>query len=185
MKDPKYVQVIVCGKSGEGVSFVSKILGYACALSGKHCTVSPSIEPRVRGGLVYSDIIVSTDEIGCPKVTRADMLIAFSQSPYELFVKKSTKKETAVFYDPANVTPDRTAGIKHYAIPCVEKSAKELKTDKISNIVFLSAIIRLTKIASVDSLNKAIKANLKEDQLSINLKALELGTRLARKIKYP
>jgi len=195
MKDPKNIQIIICGKTGDKVLFPSKILGYACALSGKYCTLSPSIEPRIRGGLVFAELIVSDEKIDYPKTTDADILIALSQGPYEIFAqplragagfaKKMAKKQAAIFYDPAHVKPDKSVAAKHYALPVVGKAAKELKTDKVNDTVLLSCVVRLTRIVSIDALNKALKANLKDELLTLNLKALELGTRLARKVRFP
>jgi 2-oxoglutarate ferredoxin oxidoreductase subunit gamma len=56
-----------------------------------------------------------------------------------------------------------------------------LSNKQVANIVFLGALVELTKIVSPKAMRKAIRTHVSGSLRDLNLKALEAGMELGRK----
>jgi len=200
MKDQKAIKIRICGKGGQGIVLLGNILGLAGVLQGKFVSALPSIGPEPRGGISSSDVIMSNEPIDFPKIDRADMLIAFSSSSYERHAPILTD-DGLVFYDTLFLRPahrpegrglasngqshSQSHRPRYYGIPAALSIQKETKGLMGSNIALLAFAVRLARIVSLDVLTKAVRALSPADALTANLKAIEVGIRLSRKVKYP
>jgi len=87
-----------------------------------------------------------------------------------------------ILYDQGFVTPKDNLKVKHLGIPATEVSVKRLKNKQVSNIVFVGALIEATRIVSPGAIRKAISMHVSERFRSLNLKALQAGMELGRKV---
>lgn len=185
MKEPKLTQVKICGKGGQGISYAGRMLATAAILQGKFASASPTTGPEVRGGSVCMDIVISDDGIDYPRAQKTDILIAFSQDEYIANSKESLKPHAVVFCDSGKVTPDKSSKQKTYSLPAYELCRKQLNKDKVANLAILSAISKLTRIISLDALTRAAKTSQDPEEVSLNLKAIEIGSKIAKKVRFP
>jgi Pyruvate/2-oxoacid:ferredoxin oxidoreductase gamma subunit len=72
--------------------------------------------------------------------------------------------------------------VSQIAIPASEWSLEKLKTVQTANIVFLGALIQITKIVSSPSMRKAIRLQVPERFEKLNQEALKIGMHLGRRV---
>jgi 2-oxoglutarate ferredoxin oxidoreductase subunit gamma len=185
MKEPKLTKIKICGKGGQGISYAGRMLAAAAVLQGKAAAASSTTGPEVRGHSVCVDIVISEGWIDYPRAQRADILIAFSQDEYKAVSKDALDEDGAVFYDPEKVSPDKSLKQKHYPLPAHELCRKQLGTDRVANFAVLSAISKLTRLVSLDALTRAAKTSQDPEEVSTNLKSLEVGSKIAKKLRFP
>jgi 2-oxoglutarate ferredoxin oxidoreductase subunit gamma len=67
-------------------------------------------------------------------------------------------------------------------IPFTEIARKELGREMVANIIALGAIVTLTKLVSLKSLEAAVLARVPKGTEELNRKALQLGSKAAKAI---
>ncbi|MFH1406798.1 MAG: 2-oxoacid:acceptor oxidoreductase family protein [Candidatus Omnitrophota bacterium] len=182
MKDERLMRIRICGKSGQGIVAMGNMLGYAALLQGKCVSVSASVAPAPQEGKVYCDVIMSNLPIDFPKIAEADILLALWGDAYSENIE-TLEKEAVVFYEPLFVKPVHT--LRHHAVAAREASQKELKSTRDASLVFLSCVVRATRVISLDALTKSVRVNVSPAALPASLKGMDLGIRIAKKVKYP
>ncbi len=85
-----------------------------------------------------------------------------------------------VIYDEQLVSPGRITSRKHISIPASGTAIKELDSREVANIVILGAVVEITRIIGKDSLISAIKEDVPARFKDLNLRAVEIGSRLAK-----
>lgn len=181
----KNIELRIAGVAGQGIVLLGKLLGAAATLQGKQATASFTIGPEVRGGISLTDIVISDDGIDYPRVEALDCLVALAQKPYEANIGNPFKDKAAVFFDSTLVTKTDSLKLPHYGIAATDAAIKEFKDPIFGNMVMLACVVRLTKIVSLDAINRALRGSLDKDSLPLNLKAFELGYQLSKKIRFP
>ncbi|GAF88631.1 unnamed protein product, partial [marine sediment metagenome] len=143
---------------------------------------SNSYGAQARGGSARSEVVISENPITYPHVIKADILIALSQSAYDKYIKNVSEKDSLVVYDDQMVELKDTKGAKQIAIPATKIAISELNSKQVANIVMLGASIVITGIVSEKSLISSIQTNVGQRFRELNLKALEVGYTLGKKI---
>ncbi len=170
-------QILIAGFGGQGVLFAGKFLAYKGLMEGRQLSWLPSYGPEMRGGTANCSVILSDDPVGCPIVSKPDVLMAMnlpSLVKYEndvvpggmIFVdstlidKKVERDDVTVFY-----------------IPCTQL-AKDMGAPTLANMVMTGKLLKECEGVSYDNLEDALhkvisarKANL----FDINLKAIQTG----------
>jgi 2-oxoglutarate ferredoxin oxidoreductase subunit gamma len=85
-----------------------------------------------------------------------------------------------ILYDQGQVIPKEGLKVRQVGIPATQSALGELKNRQVANIVFLGALIEITKIVSPRAMRKAIGTHVSERFKDLNLKALQLGLTLGR-----
>ncbi len=170
-------QLRLCGIGGQGLVLAGAILGHAAVHDGKYAAGSDSYGVRVRGGYATSDLVVSDEPIVYPHVIQADILIPMGQEAYDTHIG-NTASGGVVLYDDQLVTPRPVEGVRHVGIPATSTAIRELEQKQAANMVLLGALTAVTGIVTKGSLLKAIEENVGERFRAMNLKAVELGSRL-------
>jgi len=172
-------QVILCGLGGQGVVLAGSLLGAAGFADGLRVSGTASYGAAARGGECRSEVVLSSADVPFPFVTRADVLVALSQSAYDRYIDW-TSESGVVYFDPEMVKPKEGAPQKHVAIPASSRTEAALGTKTGANITMLAAVVESTGAASFDSLAEVVKTRSPKRFLEQNLKALELGRLLAQ-----
>ena len=162
-----------CGLGGMGVILVSVILGKAAIYDNKNAIQTQSYGAEQRGTKVRSDVIISDSEmISYPVIDKADILVAISQEAFD-FYYPNTKENGFIFInsDLIQFKGDRKNIFK---IPASE-FAKELKNEKVANMIMLGALIKVTKIVSKEAIIKSISDTVSERYKELNIKAIKKG----------
>jgi len=172
-KEQNEVSIRFCGLGGMGVILVSVILGKAAIFDGKNAIQTQSYGAEQRGTKVKSDVIISdSDMIAYPVIDEADILVAFSQEAFD-FYYPNTAKDSKIFLN-SDLIKFSKRKKEVYKIPAI-KLARELKNEKVINIIMLGALIKNTEIVSKESIIKSIEDTIPEKLRDLNIKAIEKG----------
>ena len=169
------VEIRIGGFGGQGIIRTGLILASAaCVYSDKAAIQTASYGPESRGGRCRSEVIISSEEIGFPKVEHPDILVAMSQEAYVEYVD-DLKKNGVLLIDP-DLVPNQRKNIeaKVYEVPAT-KIAEELGKTIFANVVMIGAFTAITKLLDVDAVREAIKQNVPKAFLMLNLTAFEKG----------
>jgi len=160
-------EICLSGSGGQGLILAGIILAEAAGVyESKHVAQSQSYGPEARGGASKAEVIISNEEIDYPMATRLDLLLAMNQKSSDSFYF-DLKPEGTLVVDSTFVS--QTPTTKAICIPFTEIARKELGREMVANIIALGALVTLTKVVSLKSLeaavllgSKAAKAILKE-----------------------
>jgi 2-oxoglutarate ferredoxin oxidoreductase subunit gamma len=173
-------QIRLSGFGGQGVVLAGMLLGEAGVIDGRIVAGSNSYGAQARGSGCQSEIVLSEGPIDFPHLTTADILIAMSQGAYQLYYEDVKELSGLILYDQGQVIPKEGLKVRQVGIPATQSALGELKNRQVANIVFLGALIEITKIVSPRAMRKAIGTHVSERFKDLNLKALQLGLTLGR-----
>jgi Pyruvate/2-oxoacid:ferredoxin oxidoreductase gamma subunit len=143
------------GRGGQGIKFLGTVLAEVAMNADYYTTLTVDYTPSVRGGPIFSDVIISTEQISYPFCDNdADIFVAIDQQGIERAVECIDEK-TLSFID-ANTVNNIETLIKKgkiYRVPII-KLADENKVPNSANMVSLGFISEF--------LYKNMHINLKE-----------------------
>jgi 2-oxoglutarate ferredoxin oxidoreductase subunit gamma len=172
-------QVRFSGFGGQGIVLAGMLLGQAGVMERKYTAGSNSYGAQARGSACKSEIVFSNSPIDFPHLTTADILVAMSQWAYNLYCEDIKANSGFILYDQGLVIPRKDLEVKQVDVPATEYALKKLKNKQVANIVLLGALVEITKIVSVKTIRKAIALHIGERFRDLNLKALQIGRKLA------
>jgi len=171
-------QIRFCGFGGQGVVLAGTILGYAAIKDGKWVSGSNSYGAQARGGSARSEVVISDDPIKFPHVIESDVLVALSQSAYDVYIKNMAEKGALVIYDDLMIKPSHLRGVQQIGVPATNTAIHELESKQVANMVMLGASVAITKIVNRQALISSIIENVVERFRDVNVEALEVGFKL-------
>jgi 2-oxoglutarate ferredoxin oxidoreductase subunit gamma len=143
-------QVLLCGLGGQGVVLAGALLGAAGFRQGLQVSGTSSYGSAARGGACRSEVVLASEAIAFPYVTRADVLVAFSQSAYSHYLPWTATPGGIVFFDDSEVEADPSAAQRHIAVPATRTAERNLGTAVGANIVMLAAVVASTGLVAVE-----------------------------------
>lgn len=178
--------IIIAGFGGQGVMVIGQLLSYtACETTDKFVTYFPSYGAEQRGGTANCYVVISDDEIGAPKVNKADMLVVLNEASMERFKDAVAPGGTVV----VNSTIVKNIP-KYDDITVVEVDAGniaiELGNPKVMNLVVTGAIIGVSDILPVDNVLQTAfkKLGAKRPELNpLNEAAFRRGLEIGKAAK--
>jgi 2-oxoglutarate ferredoxin oxidoreductase subunit gamma len=174
-------QIRLCGSGGQGLVMAAGVLAQAGFRDKKFIALSSGYGSQVRGGVTRSDVVFAESLIDFPLVTKIDFLITMLQEAYDESLPL-LKADGKIILDGKLVKPRLDSPIRCYSLPAVETAIRELKNGLFANIILLAAANTIGRLVSTESLGEAIRATVPPGLVDINLKALQLGIDLARKL---
>lgn len=175
------IQIRLAGFGGQGVVLAGMLLATAGVKEGLEVANSNSYGAQARGSACKAEVVLGRRPIVFPHVLTSDLLMAFSQEAYELFLPDMAEEGT-ILIDPYHVTP-RETGHAYVEVPATQTALDAFGSPQSANIVMLGALTELPGIVSGKSMVEAIRENSPQRFLEVNLKALELGMTLMKKRK--
>lgn len=169
--------IIIAGFGGQGVLLAGEVLANALMLDEKNVTWFPCYGAEMRGGTVNCEIVASDLEVSSVNKTEADFVIALNQLSFDRFLPK-LKKGGWIIANSSLVQEIKSRLDVNYLFAPITALANELGEIKISNIISLGLLAKISKLTSVEMLHDALDKVLPEHRknlLAINLKALEIG----------
>jgi 2-oxoglutarate ferredoxin oxidoreductase subunit gamma len=179
--DKKFeMSLIAAGFGGQGLMVLGQLIAYTGIEEGRYVSWIPSYGPEMRGGTANCCVIVSSEEIGAPVVSVADVVVVMNQPSFEKF-RNDVKTNGVLLYnsdlvEARGVRPD----IRTIAVPA-NKIAEEMGSDKVANIAMLGAVVAVSKIVDDKTCAETIKEKLgkkKPEFLPMNLSIYEKGKAL-------
>jgi 2-oxoglutarate ferredoxin oxidoreductase subunit gamma len=164
-------EIRIVGFGGQGIILAGVILGEAAARAGHHAVQTQSYGPESRGGAARSEVVISSDVIDYPRVSRADVVVALSQEGYDKFGKGLGDGALLV------VDSDLVDAEDARTVPFT-KTAEEVGHKIVSNIVMLGFLGAAIDIVPHELLEETTVANIPEGTEDLNRRALAAGRAL-------
>lgn len=169
--------IILAGFGGQGILFTGKMLAFSAMLKGKQLSWLPSYGPEMRGGTANCHVIIDDVPIGSPIVTQPDILIAMNRPSLDKF-EHTVASGGYICVDKSLIDRDvEREDVKAVYINSTEL-ADGIGNKTLANMVMLGAMLRATKIFSLDEIRDTMKKSLpssKQKLIDINMQAVELG----------
>jgi 2-oxoglutarate ferredoxin oxidoreductase subunit gamma len=171
------IEIRFGGTGGQGLILAGTLLAAAFAAQGRRIARSQTYEPTSRGGYCNSDLVVADAEVDYPLTTALDQLVLLDR----MAVQPSWPllKAGALVIADARLCPELPAGeFRTQQLP-LSRTAIELGSERVTNIVALGALAALTGDCGRAVLEQALRETTPRGYLDVNLDALAAGYRLA------
>ncbi len=179
------IEIRFAGAGGQGLQSAATILGKSLIKStNKFVCQSQNYGPESRGGLSYSDLIISDEEIDFPKIRTPQVLICMSNESFIKFVSEVKNGFIEhLIIDPEMVSLKRFS-IKQfrgkiYLISATLASEKIFGNRIGSNIVLVGALHSILKIGDALEIEKTI-AEEWPGLAEKNIAAFKVGIKLGK-----
>jgi 2-oxoglutarate ferredoxin oxidoreductase subunit gamma len=175
------IEIRFGGTGGQGLILAAKMLADALAANGKCVAQSQTYEPTSRGGFCNADLVVSDAAVDFPLTTSVDYLVLLDR----LAIKPSWPllKPGATVIADARLCPELPEGkFRRYHLP-LSRTALQLGSERVTNIVALGALVSLSSICDRKRIEQAVRAEAPRSFLDLNLDALAAGYSIAAEPK--
>lgn len=172
------IQIKLVGSGGQGIIMTGEILACAAVMDGKEGSAISAYGSAARGGIVTSEVIIDDKFIPAPFVEKPDYLIAMSQLAYDNISKIYLAQVNAalpVFFINSTTVKPALSLTNQILLPATELAVQELKSEVGANLVMLGFFASYTNLIQKVAYQKALKQQITEKYLAINLRAFELG----------
>jgi len=165
---------------GQGIVTAGALLmAIAVEKEGKHAVGSPTTTSAVRGGATKVDVIISRDRILFPQAKAIDFFLCTHQKPYDQYREK-IKEDAIVVLDTNLITKVGDTGTwRLHMIPIIQETKSQLGNVMMTSVVTLAITQALTGVIGQDNLVDYIRDWSPEGLRDLNLRAVEVGFRLA------
>ena len=163
---------IIAGFGGQGVQSLGKALARVLDKKGFLVSLKSNYGPETRGGVSYTEVVVKETPDDWPEVLTVNVLVAMSQQAYNAWIGRLAP-EAQVFYDTDFVTRPASINAPQYPVPAT-KMATELGAPIAANMVMLGAVMAITDMAPLATLQEVIQEEMGR-RAAISLKAAEAG----------
>lgn len=171
----KTTEVRLTGFGGQGIILAGYITGKAASLyADLHATLTQNYGPESRGGASSIQLIISTQPIFYPVLTRTDILVAMSQEGYIKYAPELKPDGILLIEENLVTTKPVSSRTKTLGIPAT-RLAESIGKKVVTNMVMLGFMIGQTKLLPQDTMTKAIKTSVPKGTEEINLKAFMTG----------
>jgi 2-oxoglutarate ferredoxin oxidoreductase subunit gamma len=199
-------EIRIAGSGGQGVILATELIGQAITLYEEELYVvqSQAYGPEARGGKSKAEVVISHEPIDYPKVMAPNLQVILTQAAAEEFALDTMPGGRIVYddffvanlpgmstsYGRGSVEEGYGQGIdaRIYALPIVHTAREKLKNEIVINMVALGCIGRvldLEKIASSDSLRKAVAGHFSGKAADLNVQAFNEGYEIFRRSPLP
>lgn len=174
-----FLEVRFGGSGGQGVILMGVILAMAGARDHRYVIQTQSYGPEARGGYSRSDVIISDNPIDYPEVEHAHLLVALSQDSARGYAKM-VRPGGILIYDSDHVTELPAFVGTAYGLPFTRLAKEETGRSQTTNILALGAVVSMSGIVSVPSLELAMQGMVPAGTIQLNTRALSRGLAVPR-----
>jgi pyruvate ferredoxin oxidoreductase gamma subunit len=172
------------GRAGQGVITISRLLGLAAMMEGKHIQAFPEFGPERIGAPMtgYTRISEMPIEIHS-KIYAPNAIIVLDPTIFAFVnVTEGLKPDGSLLVNstkpPGEVlTQLQVKGPSCYCVDATGISLNILKSSRGFNTVMLGAFTKATDVVSMNSIKEALRTRFTGDLLEKNLELLESGRR--------
>lgn len=170
-------EVRIAGTGGQGLLLAGRMLAEALVAEGWRVAQSQTYEPTSRGGYCNADLVLSEAEVDYPLATALDALVLLDR----LAVAPSWPllKPGALVLADARLCPELPPGQARALSLPLTRTAIELGSERVANIVALAALVALADLCDPEALARAVRAETPRSFVTLNMDALAAGRRLA------
>lgn len=171
----KMIKYRIGGWAGQGTVLAGTVLGKALSLEqGMNVVQKRSYSAAVRSGIAYSDVIASHDPVDELRIEIPDYLLVMYQDTLDSWSDIASKSQH-LLVDSTRVKDIPEIDGEVYEVGAGD-IAEEISSSKISNIVLLGALSKISKEVELDALRRTIKGKFPENYIDFNLEAVTKGS---------
>ena len=170
------VEFRLSGSGGQGLLLAGIVLAEAAILDDKNAVQTQSYGPEARGGSSKAEVIISDEDIDYPKATDPDYLLALTAESYRSYGPLMGKGLIIV---DSSVPTSAAIAARTVAVPILETARDKVGKKVVANIVALGVLGGLSRVASRECLEAAVKNRVPKGTEELNLLALRAGFELA------
>lgn len=174
----KRKEFILAGSGGQGLVMMGILLGHAANEDGYTVAQSQSYGIAARGGVSFSEVVISDDVIVYPKTSRPDLILALTQETYEMFHRKYPNCLIVVDAD-AVCVPDGEANA--VSLP-LTGYCREIGNMRILNLLGIGVVQGFTDVISNEAMEETIRERF-PTACEANLAAFHKGIEFAVSVK--
>jgi 2-oxoglutarate ferredoxin oxidoreductase subunit gamma len=168
-------EIRIAGFGGQGVIMCASVIGKAASVfEGNFATMTQAFGPEARGGACSAQVILSSDPVLYPYVTKPDVLVVMSQEAYAKFGPELKPGGLLLVEEDLVKLTDLKPGVRVYGIPAT-RLAEELGKKMVLNIVMVGFFAAVTGLVKKSSLRDAVADSVPESFRDLNLKAFDKG----------
>jgi 2-oxoglutarate ferredoxin oxidoreductase subunit gamma len=170
-------EIRIAGTGGQGLLLAGRMLAEALVAEGRRVAQSQTYEPTSRGGYCNADLVVSDREVDYPLATSLDALVLLDR----LAVAPSWPhlRSGALVLADTRLCPELPPGDCRVLHLPLTRTAIELGSERVANIVALAALAALADLCDHEALARAVRAETPRSFITLNTDALAAGRRLA------
>jgi len=171
-------EILIGGVGGQGVVLSGILLGTAATLfENRKAVQTQSYSSELRGGSARAEVIISDGPVSDPQVRRPDILIALAEEALPKYVDKIKPKGLLVI-DSDLVKGAKPGDYEILSVPASSLAEKEMGNIVVANLIILGALMKKTRLLSVEAMEKAIEVSVPKKAKELNLKAFRRGLEL-------
>lgn len=165
----------IAGVGGQGSILAGVVLGSAAVTYDmKFAVQTQAYSSELRGGFAATWVIISSNPILFPRVTRPDILVAQAQDSISRFGDTlKTKGILIVDKDMVTAAPEKVEQI--YGVQATSIARDLLKAPVTANMVMLGALCKVTGVVSRKALEQAITKAVPKGKERLNMEAFNSG----------
>lgn len=176
----KYIDVIIAGFGGQGVLLIGNLLAYAGMKQNLCVTYIPVYGVEMRGGTANCTVVLSSEEIGSPIITRPKSLIVMNRPSLDKFQPRlldgGIQVVNSSLVDAKLVEkPGRIASVM---VPANEL-AEKVGNARAVNTIMLGAYVAATGIMPLKAVEDCLASVMAAKIVPINVTALRAGAEYA------
>jgi len=164
-------EIRICGFGGQVIILAGVILGEAATRSGYQAVQTQSYGPESRGGAARSEVLVSSEPVDYPRVTRADVLVALSQPAYDRYSAEVAPGGVVI------VDRDLVKAEVVHALP-FQVTAEKVGYKIVANMVMLGYLGALLDFVSDEELENTVLRRIPKGTEDLNRRAVRAGREL-------
>ena len=169
---------IIAGFGGQGVLLAGEVLANGFMLDDKNVTWYPSYGAGMRGGTVNCTVVASDEEVSAVQKQSVDFITVLNQASFDKYVSWVKKGGSIIVNSSLAAIKKTREDINYIFVPITKLAQDKLGNIKMSNILALGVLAKVSKLISLKTLEKALynvipahRANL----IPLNIEALKLG----------
>jgi 2-oxoglutarate ferredoxin oxidoreductase subunit gamma len=168
-------EIRIAGFGGQGVILAAAVIGKARAIfEAGFATMTQSFGPEARGGSSSAQVILSTEPILYPYITRPDVLIVMSQEAGTRFIPELRPGGILIAEQELVRVGNLPAGTRAFGVPAT-RLAEELGRKMVLNIVMVGFFGAVTGLIATEALRKAVADSVPPAFEKLNLQAFDKG----------
>ncbi len=168
-------EIRIAGFGGQGVILAASVIGKACAIfQGGFATMTQSFGPEARGGSSSAQVILSSEPILYPYVTRPDVLVVMSQEAYTRFAPQLKTGGILITEQDLVRLDGMPAGIRAFGVPAT-RLAEDLGRKVVLNIVMTGFFTAVCNLLDPEAVRKAVEDSVPPAMQKLNLQAFDKG----------
>ncbi|WP_449245166.1 2-oxoacid:acceptor oxidoreductase family protein [Desulfobacca acetoxidans] len=173
-------EVRLSGSGGQGIITAGIILAEAAGVyEGKEVCQTQAYGPEARGGASKAEVVISDSEIDYPKVIKPDIVLAMNQQACDTYCY-DLKPGGLLIIDATLVKDIPIPWV--IALPFTQIARQEFGKEMVANIVALGALVKISGVVSLESLEMAVLARAPTGTAELNRQALASGVAAAEQL---